>query len=54
MPLGTDVDLGQATLCYVGTQLPHGKGQSSLPTFLPMSIVAKQSLISATAELLSF
>ena len=31
---------------------PHGKGHSN-PTFRPMSIVAKRSPISATAELLS-
>jgi len=35
-----------------GPSSPHGKGQSSPPTFHPMSIVAKQSPISAAAELL--
>jgi len=35
------------------TQLPHArKGAQQLPTFRPMSIVAKRSPISATAELL--
>ena len=34
----------------MGTQLPHGKGHSSPPTFQPTSIVAKWSLISATAD----
>jgi len=34
-----------------GPSSPHGKGHSS-PHFLPMSIVAKRSPISATAELL--
>jgi len=37
----------------MGTHLPHGKGYSSDPTFLSMSIVAKWSPISATAEHLS-
>jgi len=42
----------------MGTQFPHGKGHSSAPTFRlmsfwPMSIVAKRSPISETAELLS-
>ena len=34
-----------------GTQLPHGKGNSS-PTFRLMSIMDKRSPISAIAELL--
>ena len=35
-----------------GTQLPlSGKGSQQAPTFRPMSIVAKRSPISATAEL---
>ena len=43
----------QATLCYMGTQPPPRKGHSSpLSHFLPMSIVANRSPISATAELL--
>jgi len=37
----------QATLCYMGIQLPQ-KGHS--PQFRPMYIVAKRSPISATAE----
>ena len=35
-----------------GNPAPHGKGHSSPPAFRPMSIVAKQSPISATAELM--
>jgi len=49
MPLGTKVGLGQAALCYMGTQLPLPKGAQP-PNFWPMSIVAKRSPISATAE----
>jgi len=40
----------QATLCQMGTQLPP-KGAQPL-NFPPMSVVAKRSPISATAELL--
>jgi len=40
MPLGTKVDLGQAALCYMGTQIPP-KGAQQLPNFRPMSVVAK-------------
>jgi len=36
----TCVGLGQAALCYMGTQLPSPKGP---PNFWPMSIVAKRS-----------
>ena len=46
MPLGTEVGLGPGDIVLDGDPAP--------PTFQPMSIVAKQSLISATAELLSF
>jgi len=49
MPLGTKVGLGQATLCYMGTQPPPQK-RGHTPNFRPMSIVAKRSPISATAE----
>ena len=35
-----------------GPSNPQGKGQSSLPTFQPTSVVAKRSPISATAEIL--
>jgi len=33
MPLGTDISSAQATLCQMGTQLPHGKGHSRDPHF---------------------
>jgi len=51
--LGMEVSLGQGvTFCEMGTQHPqHGKGHSS-SHFQPMFIVAKQSPISAIAELL--
>jgi len=54
MPLGKEVGLGPGHIVLdgdpVGTQPP----QQPLPTFRPMSIVAKQSPISATAELLLY
>jgi len=37
----------------MGTQLPHPKWAQPTPNFRPMSIVAKRSLILATAERLS-
>jgi len=53
MPLGKEVGLGPGHIVLygdpVGTQRPP---QQPLPTFRPMSIVAKRSPISATAELL--
>jgi len=48
MPLGTDVGLGPGDIVLDGTHLPK-KGHSS-PNFRPMSITAKRSPISATAE----
>jgi len=52
MPLGKEVGLGPGHIVLdgdpVATQLP----QQPLPTFRRMSIVAKRSPISATAELL--
>ena len=52
MPLGKEVGLGPGYILLdgdpVGTQPP----EQDLPTFRPMSIVAKRSPISATAELL--
>jgi len=47
MPLGTKVGLGPGHIVLDGDPAPH-----HTPTFWPMSIVAKQSPISATAELL--
>jgi len=53
MPLGKEVGLGPGYIVLDGdpieTQRPP---QQPLPTFRPMSIVAKRSPISATAELL--
>ena len=41
-------------MCYMGTQLPPAaKGAQQSPTFRSMSLVAKRSPISATAELLA-
>jgi len=52
MPLGTEIDLGPGHNVFDGAQLP-GKGHSSpAPSLRSMSIVAKRSPISATAELL--
>ena len=54
MPLGVEVDLGPGHIVLDGDQAPpHGKAHSTAaPTFQPVSIVAKWSPISATAELL--
>ena len=49
MPFGTQKTSAQATLCYMGTQLPFPK-KGTDPNFRPMSIVAKRSPISAAAE----
>jgi len=46
MELGVDVDLGPG---HMETQLPLPK-KGTAPNFRPMSIVAKGSPISATAE----
>ena len=54
MPLGTEVGLGPGDIVLDGN-LAHprkGKGHSSPHTLRPMSIVAKRSPISATAELM--
>jgi len=51
MPLGMKVGLGPGHIALAGVQLSLRKGHNSPhPTFLP--IVARQSPISATAELL--
>jgi len=53
MSLGTEVDLGPGDIVLdADPASPQGKGHNSIPTFQPMSIVAKRSPISATAELL--
>jgi len=51
MPLGTKVGLGPGRIVLHGDQLPLPKGAQP-PNLRPMSIVAKRSPISATAELL--
>ena len=49
MPLGTKVGLGPGHVVLYGDHLPL-KGAQPLPNFRPISIVAKRSPISATAE----
>ena len=49
MPLGTEVGLGPGHIVLDGDRAPTQKGHSSCP-FQPMSIFAKRSPISATAE----
>jgi len=54
MPLGTEVGLGPGDIVSDGDQLPPTE-RGTAPTsshFRPMSIVAKWSPISATAEFL--
>jgi len=55
MPLGKEVGLGPATLCYMVTQWePSAPPTAAPPHFSAhIYIVAKRSPISATAELLS-
>jgi len=51
MPLGTKVGLGPGHIVVDGDPALHPKREHSpFPNFRPMSIVAKQSPISATAE----
>jgi len=53
MPLDTEVGLGRGYIVLDGDLVPSPwKGAQQLPTFRPMSIVAKRSPISATTELL--
>jgi len=49
MPLGTEVDLGSGDIVLDGDPATPGRGTPP-PNFGPMSIVAKWSPISATAE----
>jgi len=52
MPLGTEVGLGPDDIVLNESQLPPPKkNRGTAPNFRPMSIVAKRSPISATAEL---
>jgi len=53
MPLGTKVGLGRGHIVLHGDQSPthkKGGGAHPKPNFQPMSIMAKWSPISATAE----
>jgi len=52
MPLGKEVGLGPGHTVLDGDPVGTHSPQQPLPTFRPMSIVAKWSPISATAELL--
>jgi len=49
MPLGTEADLGPGDTALDEEPAPPGRGTAS-PSFRLMSIVAKRSPISATAE----
>jgi len=51
MPLGTEVGLSSVDIVLNGDPAPPRKEAQQLPTFRPMSIAAKRSPISATAEL---
>ena len=53
MPLGTDVGLGPGQIVLDGDPAPPLKKNGTAPNFRTMSIVAKRSPISATAEHLS-
>jgi len=52
MPLGVEIGLGPGHTVLNGNPAPPSKRGHSSPTFRPMSIVAKRSPISATAEVL--
>ena len=53
MRLGTEVGLGPGHIVLDGDPAPPTeRGTAALPTFRPMSIVAKRSPISAITELL--
>jgi len=52
MPLGIEVGLGPGDIVLDGDPVPPRKGAQQLPTFRLISVVAKQSPISETAELL--
>ena len=51
MPIGMEVDLGPEHIVLDGAQLPPERGRVA-PLFRPMSIMAKRSSISVTAEML--
>jgi len=51
MNLGVEIGLGQGHIVLDATPPPKKGGAAAPTTFRPMSIVAKRSPISATAEL---
>ena len=54
LPLGMEVDLDPGHIVLDGAHLPSPERGTAAPSFLPMSIMAERSPISATAELLSY
>jgi len=52
--LGTAVDLGPGDITLHGDPAPPPHGKGHMPHFSAMSVVAKRSSISATAELSHF
>jgi len=52
MQLGTEVGLGPGDIHLDVDPAPPRNGAQQPPTFRPMSIVARRSPVSATAELL--
>ena len=50
MPLGMEVGLGPGNIVLHGDPVPPSQKRGTAPNFRPMSIVAKRSPISATAE----
>ena len=52
MPLGMEVGFGTGDIVLCGDPGRPERGTAAAPSFQPMSIVAKQSPISATAQLL--
>jgi len=52
MPFGIEVGVCLGDIVLYGSPAPHRKGHSSRLTFRPMSVVAKLSPISATADML--
>jgi len=54
LPLGTEIGLGPGNVAIDWDRAPPTESITAARTFRPMSIVAKRSPISATAELLFF
>jgi len=52
MPLGMEVGIGPGHIVLDGDPVPPYERGTEASSFLPVSIVAKRSPISATAELL--